>query len=134
MPIFFKEAKFESCNSVKDLQGRHTVHENNWKVQMQVISSEWGEIESGGQVEIDSAAIGEAFLPVIKLLDHKVLKDFILEVTPEKIATFIFTRVSDRLKQKSATFGDVCWIEFIRVWENETDFTELRGGMECLPL
>ena len=106
-----KRISFDAAHFLPDYPGKcKNLHGHHFVVEVGVS----GEVEKDGMV-IDFGQIKEFLQPIVDKFDHHLINDTIKNPTAENIAIYIKDRLGVDKK-----------IEFVRVWETEDSYVEVR--------
>ena len=110
-----KRVSFDAAHFLPNYVGKcKNIHGHHWLVEVGVT----GEVDSQTGMVMDFTYVKEVLdREVVKQFDHKLVNDTLKNPTAENIATYIRRKVNDYLGVD---------IEFVRVWETEDSYAEVR--------
>lgn len=109
------ESSFSAAHNLRGYRGKcEKLHGHNWKVEVDISSSELNTIE----VVCDFKVVKKKLEAALKNLDHAYLNEIPYfrkhNPTSEKIAEFIFNNLKKKLKSKLFT------LKSVSVWETQS--------------
>lgn len=129
--VTVKEFRFEAAHWLPSYDGPcQNLHGHSYKVQVgvtSVINEETGMV-------LDFKELKSLVNKFLDQLDHTCLNDVQLEGFPtsnptaEKMTVWLFQQLSQQLSQQEQT--NLIQIEFVRLWETETSYVEVKRSNE----
>jgi len=112
-----KKVGFSAAHRLPNYEGKcANWHGHNWVIELGIT----GEIDESGMV-IDFGVLKEALQPILDNLDHRTVNEIIPNPTAENIALYIKGWL------EKYWIGGSTRIEFVRVWETEDSYVEVKG-------
>lgn len=113
-----KRVSFSAAHSLPNYVGKcRNLHGHNWIIDIGVI----GEVNSKSGMVIDFGELKGVLQPILDNLDHRLINNIIPNPTAENIALYILTWLTSNWE-----LGNM--VEFIRVWETDDSYVEVRRG------
>jgi 6-pyruvoyltetrahydropterin/6-carboxytetrahydropterin synthase len=114
-----KRVGFSAAHRLPNYVGKcSNWHGHNWIIDLGIT----GEVDPVSGMVIDFGEVKSALQPILDNLDHKCVNTIIPNPTAESIALYI----KDWLQKNWKPTASVK-IEFIRVWETEDSYAEVKG-------
>jgi len=116
-----KRVSFDAAHYLPNYPGKcSNIHGHHWVVEVGVS----GEVGEDGMV-VDFSTLKGSLQPIIDNLDHHLVNSVIPNPTAENIAIYIRDWLT-----RWATGKEAFELEFVRVWETEDSYAEVRWGRE----
>ena len=121
-----KRFSFDAAHFLPGYEGKCVnMHGHHWVVDIGVR----GPVDKDSGMILDFTLLKKLADPVIDEMDHSIVNNIIKNPTAENICIYILDRLIERIANHDVSMGDSSktpYLSFIRVWETEDSYAELR--------